>query len=164
MLGTPSYMAPEQARGEVDRLDERCDVFALGSILCELLTGSPAFTGRSADEVQRKAARGEVSGAIDRLDRCGADADLIALAKSCLAPEPEDRPVHAGELSDRVGAYQAGVQERLKQAEIARAQEAARAEEATKRARVEHDRLRLTVALAASIVGLIAMGGGAGPI
>ncbi len=160
VLGTPSYMAPEQARGEVDRLDERCDVFALGSILCELLTGSPAFTGRSADEVQRKAARGEVSGAIDRLDRYGADADLIALAKSCLAPEPEDRPAHASELSDRVGTYQAGVQQRLKQAEIAHAQAAARAEEATKRARVEHDRLRLTVALAASIIGLIAMGGG----
>ncbi len=52
VLGTPSYMAPEQARGEVDRLDERCDVFALGSILCELLTGEPAFTGRSSGEIQ----------------------------------------------------------------------------------------------------------------
>ena len=40
-------MAPEQARGEVDRLDERADVFALGSILCEILTGQPAFTGRT---------------------------------------------------------------------------------------------------------------------
>ncbi len=121
VLGTPSYMAPEQARGEVDRLDERCDVFALGSILCELLTGHPAFTGRSSGEVQRKAARGEVSGAHALLDLCGADAELTALAKSCLAPEPEDRPAHAGEVSDRVRAYQAGVQERLKQAEIARA-------------------------------------------
>ena len=68
VMGTPSYMAPEQARGEVDRLDERCDVFALGSILCEILTGEPAFTGRSSGEIQRKASRGELKDALDRLD------------------------------------------------------------------------------------------------
>ena len=44
-MGTPSYMAPEQARGETDRIDERADVFALGSILCEILTGAAGLHG-----------------------------------------------------------------------------------------------------------------------
>ncbi len=64
-MGTPSYMAPEQARGEGDHVDERADVFALGSIFCELLTGEPAFTGRNSGEIQRKAARGDLADAID---------------------------------------------------------------------------------------------------
>jgi serine/threonine protein kinase/Flp pilus assembly protein TadD len=160
VMGTPSYMAPEQARGEIDRLDERCDVFALGSILCELLTGEPAFTGRSSGEIQRKASRGDLSDATDRLGSCGADAELIALAKACLAPELEDRPRQASEVNARIDAYQTGVQERLRQAEIARAEEKTRALEATKRARVERDRLRLTIALAASVLGLVVLGGG----
>jgi eukaryotic-like serine/threonine-protein kinase len=160
VMGTPSYMAPEQARGEVERLDERCDVFALGSILCELLTGEPAFIGRSSGEIQRKASRGELEDALDRLSKRGSDAELIALAKDCLATELEDRPRHAGEVAAQINAYQMGVQERLRRTEIARAEEKARVEEATKRARVERDRLRLTVALAASVIGLIVLGAG----
>src|SRR5262249_40389540 len=49
VLGTPWYMAPEQARGEA--ADARSDVFALGGILCALLTGQPPFGGKSALEV-----------------------------------------------------------------------------------------------------------------
>ena len=41
MLGTPAYMAPEQANGDKSEVDERTDVFGLGSILCEILTDSP---------------------------------------------------------------------------------------------------------------------------
>ncbi len=81
IMGTPSYMPPEQARGQTDRGDEQADVFALGSILCEVLTGMPAFTGRAATEIIRKATEGATADAVARLDACGSEAELIALAK-----------------------------------------------------------------------------------
>ncbi len=162
VMGTPAYMAPEQARGELEDVDERADVFALGSIFCELLTGQPAFSGRSSGEILRKAARGDLAEAVARLEQSdlGRDPELIALAKSCLSSEREDRPRHAGEIAERMNLYHSRVQERLRQSEIERAEQKARAEEATKRAAVERQRLRLTVALAASIIGFAILGGG----
>jgi serine/threonine protein kinase len=108
VLGTPSYMAPEQARGEIGQIDERADVFALGSILCEILTGQPAFGGRSSGEILRKSALGDLADALSRLDASGADADLVATAKDCLSRERDDRPRDAGAVSERVTAYRTG--------------------------------------------------------
>ena len=61
VLGTPQYMSPEQARGEVDELDERSDIFSLGSILYAILTLRPPVEGKTAQEVLEKVTRGEIT-------------------------------------------------------------------------------------------------------
>ena len=138
-MGTPAYMAPEQARGEVDGVDERADVFALGSILCEILTGQPAFTGRTSGEIQRKAAAGRPGrrpGPARRLrGRRRADRPGPGLpGRRARGPAARRRRV-----AGAVTAYLAGVQERLRDAELAappnaRAEEAVRTAEAAGRA------------------------------
>jgi serine/threonine-protein kinase len=135
-------MAPEQARGEIAQIDEQADVFALGSILCEVLTGQPAFVGRSAGEIHRKAALGDLAEAVAALESSGADGELIALARDCLEREAEDRPRHAGAVAERITAYLSGVQEKLRSTEIARAAEQARAEESRRTAEVAQSKAK----------------------
>ena len=153
ILGTPAYMAPEQARGESGRVDERADVFGLGSILCEILAGHPAFYSRSGIDSLRKAAEADLTDTHSRLDASRADAGLLALARACIAVEPGDRPRDAQEVSSRMTAYLAGVQERLRKAEIAWVEAQARAEEERKRRRAE-------VALVAAVLALVVLGSG----
>jgi serine/threonine-protein kinase len=133
ILGTPGYMSPEQARGQVEAIDERADVFGLGAILSAILTGEPAFTGRDSVETTRKSIQGDLGEAYTRLNGCGAEPDLVALAKSCLAAEREGRPQHASAVAERIAAYMAGAQERSRQAELARVAADARAEEQDQR-------------------------------
>jgi eukaryotic-like serine/threonine-protein kinase len=152
MLGTPAYMPPEQANGDIANLDRRADVFGLGAILCEILTGKPPYVGRSSEEVRRKACNGDLAEAMARVDGCGADPELVALAKQCLSPEASDRPKDGQEVADRLSAYLASVQERVQVAERERAVAEARAIEERRRRRVQ-------LALAASLVALTALGG-----
>jgi serine/threonine-protein kinase len=154
VLGTPAYMAPEQARGDLDLVDERADVFGLGAILCEILTGRPPFTGKTA-EAQRKAQTAQLDDARARLDSCGADPELIEVAKQCVAAEPWERLRHAGEVATAVTAYQQGVEVRLRQAEVDRAQ-------AQVKAREERKRRKVTVGLAAAVLSLVVLGSGVG--
>lgn len=159
ILGTPSYMAPEQARGEVWLVDERADVFAIGSILCEILTGLPAFTGKTQEEVYQQTIHGSTESALERLRACGSDPELVALAWHCLASEPMDRPRDAGSVRDRMTAYLAGVRDRLRASELALAVEEARVEEVQRTARFEQRARRLTLTLAAILLGSVVLSG-----
>ena len=98
VFGTPGYLAPEQARGEIDRVDRRTDVFGLGCILCEILTGLPAYRGTTPVEVWRQAEEGDTAAALARLEHCDAPEALSTLARACLAIAPEQRPADAGEI------------------------------------------------------------------
>jgi serine/threonine protein kinase/tetratricopeptide (TPR) repeat protein len=122
VLGTPAYMPPEQAQGEIERLDARCDVFGLGAILCEILTGQPPYTAGDAAGVLRRAAQADLTDAFARLDRCGADAALVALAKRCLAPDPEARPRDAGVLAGELTACLDSMPPRTRPPALLRAQ------------------------------------------
>jgi WD40 repeat protein/tRNA A-37 threonylcarbamoyl transferase component Bud32 len=151
LLGTPAFMAPEQAGGELDRLDERTDVFGLGAILCVILTGRPPYTGKSGEDLRLMAICGMLADAHARLEQCGTDAKLVELCRACLSVEPEGRPRDAGAVAATVASYLAGVEERARQAELERAAAEARAAEQRKRRRVQ-------LALAATVMLALAAG------
>jgi serine/threonine protein kinase len=112
VLGTYAYMSPEQARGLIEEVDQRSDVFGLGAILCEILTGSVPYTARSYDELRKQVKEGNLTDAIVRLDKSGADATLIRLAKRCLAKNRDERPADAGEVAEVVTRYLNDLRER----------------------------------------------------
>jgi serine/threonine-protein kinase len=146
VMGTPAYMPPEQAMGNIEGLDQRADVFSLGSILCEILTGLPPYTGEETEVVLYKAARGRLEEAHERLDRCKADSTLVELAKSCMTPAKKARPQDAGVLARVMSRYLSSVEERAAKAQIAAAQAKVKAEG-------ERKARRLTMAIVGAVLG-----------
>ena len=152
IMGTPGYMAPEQARGEA--VDARTDVFALGSILATILTGRPAFVGSSRMETIQKSAAADLADVRQRLHHCGADAELLALAERALAADAKARPDDGRAVAAEVAAYRAGVEARLRQAETERAQALVREAEQRKRRRVW---IGLAASLLLGVLGSLAL-------
>lgn len=105
-MGTPSYMPPEQARGELDAIDERSDVYSLGAILYEILTGRPPHVGTSALDVLHKVEAEEIKSP-DRLEP-DAPPELAAICMHALRRERAQRYESAKELADDVRRFQVG--------------------------------------------------------
>ena len=120
LVGTPSFIPPEQARGEIGKVNERSDVFGLGALLAVILTGKPPYVGENYESVRVQAVRGKLEECFARLDGCGAEPELLALCKKCLAFEPADRPADAGAVAGAVAGLRAAADERARQAELER--------------------------------------------
>jgi serine/threonine protein kinase len=106
LLGTPSYMSPEQAGGRRDVVDGRSDVYSLGATLYEMLTGQPPFDGQTLLALLA-AIQYEEPTPPSRLRR-GLDSSLEAVCLKCLHKEPSDRYGSAGELAEELQRFLAG--------------------------------------------------------
>ncbi len=107
IAGTPAYMAPEQAAGQLDRIDTRSDVYALGAMLYELLTGEVPhdMTGPRLAVLRRLSEQDVRS---PRSLRPDLDRELEAIVLKALAHDPEQRYRSAGALAEDLTRYLEG--------------------------------------------------------
>lgn len=106
LLGSPSYMSPEQAEGHLDEVGPRSDIFSLGAVLYELLTGVAPFEAESyPDVLQRLRDEDPVSIAKQRSD---VHRDLETICLKCLEKLPADRYESSVELADELTRFAVG--------------------------------------------------------
>lgn len=108
IIGTPAYMAPEQAMGLIDQVDARTDVYGLGAILYQLLTLKPPFTGKSNREIVRRVLRETVKPPSQRVPEMEIPSELEVICMTCLQRDPEKRFRNATALMEAVTAYLEG--------------------------------------------------------
>ena len=106
IVGTPAYMAPEQARGTGGAVDARTDVHGLGATLYDQLAGRPPFTGESVIEVLRRVAEDEPPPLASLAP--GVDRDLATIAHKCLAKAPGERYASALALAGDLDRWLSG--------------------------------------------------------
>jgi tetratricopeptide (TPR) repeat protein len=105
-IGTPAYMSPEQARGQVDEIDERSDVFGLGAALYELLSGRPPYLGPSPIEVVDRVRAGPPQPLLEL--EPAAPRELVDVAQRAMSRLREDRYASAEALARDIEAWRAG--------------------------------------------------------
>lgn len=110
VLGTPSYMSPEQAAGELERIDERSDVYSVGAMLYELLARTAPYVrpGEASTSTQILSALREAPPAPLVTLAPDAPAELIAIADKAMSRAPEQRYASMAELADDLRAFLEG--------------------------------------------------------
>ena len=106
LVGTPAYMAPEQARGDIGAIDERSDVYALGVVLYELLAGRLPFPDRGVAQVLHGVLYEEPEPVLSI--EPSIPHELAAICERAMQKQPEARYGHVRDLADDVERFQSG--------------------------------------------------------
>jgi serine/threonine-protein kinase len=107
-VGTPQFMAPEQARGKIDEVDERADIFGLGALLYEILSGQCPYGRANVDAILKRAKAGDVVPIDEACQRLAIAKRIRAITARATHPDPSERFQSVSDLKDALVAFLKG--------------------------------------------------------